>query len=151
MQIVWRAAASLFLPALFCAQSALCIAQTATLSGKVVDESCVPVSGAEILLTSVVGEAPSPLAQRILSDDVGRVFLENLPPGDYRVTIRKLGFFLLSDQSFTLHEGVNEVSFALTPEQQLDETIEVAYRAVQLEPSAAATTATVVASVLCAR
>ena len=144
MQIVWRAAASLFLPALFCAQSALCTAQTATLSGKVVDESGVPVSGAEILLTSVVGEAPSPLAQRILSDDVGRVFLENLPPGDYRVTIRKLGFFLLSDQSLTLHEGANEVSFALAHEQELHEKVEVSSRAGQLEPEDTAQRSTLI-------
>ena len=102
------------------------------------------MSGAEILLTSVVGEAPSPLAQRILSDDVGRVFLENLPPGDYRVTIRKLGFFLLSDQSLTLHEGANEVSFALAHEQELHEKVEVSSRAGQLEPEDTAQRSTLI-------
>ena len=144
MEFLSRVSLSLFFFAYLCTPSVCYGAQTATLSGKVVDESGVPVSGAEILLTSVVGEAPSPLAQRILSDDVGRVFLENLPPGDYRVTIRKLGFFLLSDQSLTLHEGANEVSFALAHEQELHEKVEVSSRAGQLEPEDTAQRSTLI-------
>src|SRR5712691_5365139 len=144
MQSVWRVSLSLFFIAYLCVSSVRCGAQTTNLAGKIVDESGVPVSGAEILLTSVAGEAPSPPARTILSDDLGRFFLENLPPGDYRVTIRKLGFFVLSDQPLTLHEGANEVSFTLAHEQELHEKVEVSSRAGQLEPEDTAQRSTLI-------
>jgi len=103
------------------------------ISGKVVDQTGANITGATITLTR---EGQSPILQAI-SDEEGKFYFFNVPPGPFHLTISSPG---LASQEFsaTLHPGdslvtplimlvvatqVTQVTVALTPEQVATEQI----------------------------
>jgi carboxypeptidase family protein len=102
------------------ASSGIHAAESGDCSGLVVDENGVPVGAAQIQFESTTSRA-----YQTETDSSGRFILRNLPAGDYKVEVRKAGFFLLTGQSFTLHAGPNELTLTLNHEQELHEQIQV--------------------------
>src|SRR6266436_4899855 len=95
-------------------------AAPADCGGAVVDENSVPVEAAQVRFENSAGKV-----YRTETDAAGRFVLQNLPAGDYKVEIRKEGFFLLSGQSFSLHDGRNELTLTLNHVQELHEQVQV--------------------------
>jgi hypothetical protein len=89
-------------------------------TGAVFDENGVPVATAGIKFENSSGQS-----FRTETDGTGRFALRNLPAGDYKVEVRKAGFFLLTGQSFTLHAGPNELTLTLSHEQEIHEQVQV--------------------------
>jgi hypothetical protein len=101
---------------------------SADCSGNVLDENGAPVAGAHIQLEEggKVHEAET--------NSAGRFTLRNLSPGDYKLEVRKEGFFLLSGKELSLHAGSNDVHFTLNHVQELHEQIQVAAPSDQIDP-----------------
>jgi len=95
-------------------------AESGDCAGVVLDENGVPVASARIQFESTIGRT-----YRTETDSSGRFILRNLLIGNYKVEVRKAGFFLLTGQSFTLHAGPNELTLTLNHEQELHEKIQV--------------------------
>ncbi len=95
-------------------------AESGDCAGLVVDENGVPLGAAQIQFVSTTSQA-----YRTETDSSGRFILRNLPAGDYKVEVRKSGFFLLTGQSLTVHAGPNELRLTLNHEQELHEQIQV--------------------------
>jgi hypothetical protein len=102
---------------------------TVQLSGSIVDENGVPVSGVQI---TVKARGGSP--QNAYSDDTGHFEVLVPAPGDYLVSLSKPDYFRLTDQLVPLQEGVNEVSFTLSHEFEVHESVEVRSSTKQIEP-----------------
>ncbi|HKW32906.1 MAG TPA: carboxypeptidase regulatory-like domain-containing protein [Candidatus Acidoferrum sp.] len=88
--------------------------------GIVLDENGVPVAAAEVRLEDSAGHT-----YRAETDLAGRFIIDNLSPRDYKAEVRKKGFFVLSGQTVSLHEGNNEVSLVLNHEQEVREKVQV--------------------------
>lgn len=115
------------------------------LHGTVVDENGLPVAGAAITVEAA-GEHKSPAPPlTILTDDLGRFTVENLTPGEYRITLRKAGFFVLADRAVTIQAGTNEAILTLNHEQEVHEKVEVVANPNQVEPEDTARRSTLVA------
>jgi hypothetical protein len=99
------------------------------LSGSVVDENGVPVSGVQITLKSPTGGA-----QQAYSNDTGHFEVVVPTPGEYLVSLSKPDYFRLTDQPVPLQEGTNEVSFTLSHEFEVHEKVEVRSSTKQIEP-----------------
>jgi hypothetical protein len=99
------------------------------LSGTVVDENGVPVSGVQITVKSPTGSA-----QQAYSDDTGHFVVLVPAPGEYLVSLSKPDYFRLTDQPVPLQEGANEVSFTLSHEFEVHESVEVRSSTKQIEP-----------------
>lgn len=97
-------------------------------TGIVLDEDGVPVAAAQIKLEDSAGHA-----HRTETNGTGHFTLNNLQPGEYRVEVRKEGFFVLSGQAVTLRAGANGLSFVLNHEQEIHEQVEVVARPNQIE------------------
>jgi hypothetical protein len=95
----------------------------------VLDENSVPVGAAKIRLENDSGRE-----FRAETNDAGRFTFQNLPAGDYKVEVRKEGFFLLTDFAITLHTGNNELSLTLNHAQELHEQVQVTVRPDQIDP-----------------
>src|SRR5713226_397214 len=103
-------------------------ADSADCAGAVVDENSVPVGAAQVKFDISAGKV-----YRTETDGAGRFVLQNLPAGDYKVEVRKEGFFLLSGQSFSLHAGCNELRLTLNHVQELHEQVQVAAPSNQID------------------
>lgn len=112
----------------------------AQLNGAIVDENGVAVRGVEVILRSPDGKL-----QTVYSDETGHIRLASLPPGDYRVTLSKAGFFRLADQALPLVAGENQISFTLSHEYEVHETVEVRSSANPVQPEQTAHERTLVA------
>src|SRR6266851_3407817 len=95
-------------------------AASADCAGAVVDENSVPVGAAQVKFENSAGKV-----YRTETDAAGRFVLQSLPAGDYKVEVRKEGFFLLSGQSFSLHDGRISLTLTLNHVQELHEEIQV--------------------------
>jgi len=95
-------------------------AASADCAGAVVDENGVPVGAAQVKFENSSGKV-----YRTETDAAGRFVLQNLSAGNYKVEVRKEGFFLLSGQSFSLHDGRNELTLTLNRVQELHEQVQV--------------------------
>jgi len=84
------------------------------------DENGVPIGAAQIKLEHGSGKTYG-----AETDGAGRFTLRNLSAGDYKVEVRKQGFFLLSGEVLTLRAGPNEVTFTLNHAQELHEQVQV--------------------------
>ena len=104
-------------------------ADSAECAGTVLDENGAPVSGARIRL-----EENSVKIQETETDSAGRFALRNLSPGEYKLAVRKEGFFLLSGRELTLHAGLNDIHLTLNHAQELHEQVQVAAPANQIDP-----------------
>lgn len=125
--------------------AAWCGPAAGDLHGTITDENGLPVAGAELTLQAVEGQARAALSLTTLSDNLGHFSMENLTPGEYRITVRKAGFFVLADQAVTIQAGANEAGFTLYHEQEVHETVEVVANPNQVEPSETAQRSTLVA------
>jgi len=119
MLVRFRRAALVLLFAL--AAAAIQAAESAQCTGSVADENGVPIKSAQILLESAGGKS-----FRAETDDAGRFVLKNLPAGDFKVEVRKPGFFLLSGKTVSLHAGPNEVTFTLNHAHEVLQHVQVA-------------------------
>jgi len=99
------------------------------LQGSVADENGVPVSGAQITVKPEGGSA-----QYAYSDDTGHFEVVVPAPGKYLVSLSKPDYFRLTDQVVPLQEGNNEVSFTLSHEFEVHESVEVRSSTKQIEP-----------------
>lgn len=115
-------------------------ADSADCTAVVLDENSVPVGAAKIRL-----EQNSGRGYRAETNDAGRFTFQGLPTGDYKVEVRKEGFFLLTDQAITLHAGNNELSFTLNHAQELHEQVQVTVRPDQIDPQETAQRSTLTA------
>src|SRR5258708_21842831 len=98
-------------------------------TGVVLDEDGVPLVAAKIKL-----EHNSGREYRAETNDAGRFTFRSLPAGDYKVEVRKEGFFLLADYAITLHAGNNELSLTLNHEQELHERVQGTFPSNQIFP-----------------
>src|SRR5260370_40242425 len=73
-------------------------ADSADCAGAVVDENSVPVGAAQVKFENTTGKL-----YRTETDGAVRFILQNLLVGTYNAEVRKEGFVLLSDQTFSLH------------------------------------------------
>src|SRR6266481_4492257 len=109
-------------------------------TGVVLDEDGVPLAAAKIRL-----EHNSGREFRAETNDAGRFTFRSLPAGDYKVEVRKEGFFLLKDYAITLHAGNNELSLTLNHEQELHERVQVTVPSNQIDPQETAQRSTLTA------
>ncbi|MGB7285198.1 MAG: carboxypeptidase regulatory-like domain-containing protein [Candidatus Acidiferrum sp.] len=109
-------------PATRAADSAVC-------SALVADENNVPVPSAQVKLQDSAGHI-----YRTESDGAGRFTLRNLTPGDYKLEIRKEGFFVISGRALTLHSGPNEFTLTLNHEEEVHQQVQVTAPANQIDP-----------------
>src|SRR6266436_2547900 len=103
-------------------------AESGDCAGLVLDENGVPVGAAQIQFDSTASRA-----YRTETDSSGRFILRDLRTGDYKVEVRKAGFFLLTGQLFTLRAGPNELTLTLNHEQEVHEQIQVTAPSNQIE------------------
>src|SRR6266704_2773497 len=95
-------------------------ADFADCAGVVLDENGVPVGAAQVKFENSSGQV-----LRAETDSAGRFMLRRFPAGDYKVEVRKAGFFLLTGQSFTVRPGTNELTLTLNHAQELHEQVQV--------------------------
>ncbi len=115
-------------------------ADSAECTGVVSDENGVPVGAAQIKLQNGGGKT-----YEAETDAAGRFALHNLSAGDYKVGVRKQGFFLLSGKALTLHAGPNEVNLTLNHAQELHEQVQVTAPPNQIDPQDTAQRSTLTA------
>ncbi|MGC1619738.1 MAG: carboxypeptidase regulatory-like domain-containing protein [Candidatus Acidiferrum sp.] len=104
-------------------------ADSASCSGLVVDENNVPISSAQINLEDTVGHI-----YRTETDSAGRFALRNLPAADYKLEVRKEGFFEIADRAVTLQPGSNELHLTLNHAEELRQQVQVSAPANQIDP-----------------
>src|SRR6266704_2006389 len=95
-------------------------ADFADCAGVVLDENGVPVGAAQVKFENSSGQV-----LRAETDSAGRFMLRRFPAGDYKVEVRKTGFFLLTGQPFTVRPGTNELILTLNHAQELHEQVQV--------------------------
>jgi hypothetical protein len=95
-------------------------ADSADCTGAVLDENAVPVGAAQVKLEDAAGHA-----YQTETDGTGHFAFHNLSPGDYKVEVRKEGYFVLADQVVTLRAGTNELSLVLNHEHEIHEQVQV--------------------------
>lgn len=116
-------------------------ADSAVCSGLVVDENTVPVASALIKLEDNTGHI-----YRTETDGVGRFALRNLPTGDYKLEVRKEGYFVIVNRAVTLQPGTNEFSLTLNHAEELHQQVQVTAPANQIDPQDTAQRNTLTAS-----
>src|SRR5271155_2778045 len=104
-------------------------ADSANCTGLVLDENNVPVASAQIKL-----EDSTAHLYRTETDGAGRFSLKNLPAGDYKVEVRKEGFFVLAGRDLTLQPGPNELTLTINHTQEVHEQVQVSAPANQIDP-----------------
>src|SRR5580693_6156688 len=104
-------------------------ADSAGCSGLVLDETGVPVAAAQLKL-----EDSSAHIYRTETDGAGRFTLKNVPAGDYKLEVRKEGFFVIAGRVVALQPGPNEVNFTLNHAEEVHEQVQVTAPANQIDP-----------------
>jgi hypothetical protein len=104
-------------------------ADAAGCRGLVQDETGVPVAAAQLKL-----EDSTAHIYRTETDGAGRFTLRNLPAGDYKLEVRKEGFFVIAGRVVTLEPGPNEVNLTLNHAEEVHEQVQVTAPANQIDP-----------------
>ena len=112
----------------------------AQLRGKVADENGVPVMSAFVSIVT-----PSSRTLTAYTDNAGQFVIDGLEPGQYKVSLNKPGFFRLADRPIEVKEGMNEASFTIQHETEIQERVEVTSTVNPIEPTATAHHETLVA------
>jgi Carboxypeptidase regulatory-like domain/TonB dependent receptor len=101
--------------------SAAAQTESATLTGRITDQSGAVVTGAELIATNV----DTGVSVTTLTNDVGVYAIPGLHPGTYRLTIRKIGFQQIVTKDIVLHvQDVLTQNFDL-PLGSVSETVTV--------------------------
>ena len=116
-------------------------ADLADCSGLVLDENGVPVGAAQIKLEDSAGHL-----HRTESDGAGRFTLKSLPTGNYKLEVRKQGYFVIAGRALTLQAGPNELTLTLNHAEEVREQVQVAARPNQIDPQDTAQRSTLTAS-----
>jgi|SRR5579872_2080543 len=111
------------------ASAATRAADLATCTGLVLDETGVPVPAAQLKL-----EDASAHVYHTQTDGAGRFTLKNLPAGDYKLEVRKQGFFVIANRAVTLQPGLNELNLTLNHAEEVHEQVQVTAPANQIDP-----------------
>jgi len=98
-------------------------------SGLVLDENGVPVAAAQIKL-----EDSASKVYQTDTDEAGRFTLKNLPAGNYKLEVRKEGFFVIENRALTLLVGPNELNLTLNHAEEVHEHVQVTARPNQIDP-----------------
>lgn len=104
-------------------------ADSASLTGVVLDENGVPVPAAQLRLESSGG-----FIYRLETDGAGRFTLHDLSAGDYQLEVRKEGFFVLTNGAVKLQAGANELVLTINHSQEVHERVQVTAGANQIDP-----------------
>jgi len=104
-------------------------ADFATFTGLILDENRVPIPAAQLKL-----EDTSAHVYRTESDTAGRFTLKNLPAGDYKLEVRKEGFFVIANRALTLEPGPNDLTLTLNHAEEVHEQVQVTAPANQIDP-----------------
>src|SRR5580704_2333100 len=104
-------------------------ADLATFSGLVLDENGVPIPAVQLKL-----EDASAHIYRTETDGAGRFALKNLSAGEYKLEVRKQGFFLIAARPVTLQPGPNELNLTMNHAEEVHEQVQVSAPANQIDP-----------------
>jgi hypothetical protein len=104
-------------------------ADLAQCSGLVSDENGVPLAAAQIKLEDSTGNI-----YRTETDGAGRFTLRNLPASDYKLEVRKEGFFVIAARPLALQPGLNELNLTLNHAEEVHEQVQVTAPANQIDP-----------------
>ena len=104
-------------------------ADLAGCTGLVLDENGVPVPAAQLKL-----EDSSARVYRTETDGAGRFTLKNLPADDYKLDVRKEGFFVIANRAVALQPGPNEINLTLNHAEEVHEHVQVTAPANQIDP-----------------
>jgi hypothetical protein len=104
-------------------------ADLAGCTGLVLDENGVPVPAAQLKLEDTASHL-----YRTETDGAGRFTLRNLPTGDFKLEVRKQGFFVIANRPLTLQPGPNELNLTLNHAEELHEQVQVTAPANQIDP-----------------
>src|SRR5580704_11466899 len=104
-------------------------ADLATCTGLVLDENGIPVPAVQIKLEDTAGHI-----SRTESDGAGRFTLRNLPADDYKLEVRKQGFFVIAGRALTLQPGANELTLTINHAEEVHEQVQVTARPNQIDP-----------------
>jgi hypothetical protein len=104
-------------------------ADLATCTGLVLDENGVPVAAAQLKL-----EDNTARLYRTETDGAGRFTLRNLPAGDFKLEVRKQGFFVIANRAVALQPGPNELNLTLNHAEEVHEHVQVTTPANQIDP-----------------
>jgi hypothetical protein len=125
---------SRLLVALLLAAALIAQTPTAQVTGRVSDSSEAVIPGAEIVIVNV----DTGLQRRAMSNDAGYYTISLLPPGTYRMSVRREGFKPINRTGMTLQvDQVARIDFQLEV-GSLTETIEVTAAAPTIESGTAA-------------
>jgi Carboxypeptidase regulatory-like domain len=104
-------------------------ADSASCTGYVLDEDGVPVAAAQLKLEDTAAHV-----YRTESDGAGRFTLRSLPAGDYKLEVRKEGFFVITGRALTLQPGANELTLTINHAEEVHEQVQVTARPNQIDP-----------------
>jgi Carboxypeptidase regulatory-like domain len=104
-------------------------ADLAACTGLILDEDGVPIPAAPLKL-----EDNSAHIYRTETDGAGRFTLGNLPAGEYKLEVRKEGFFVIAARAVTLQPGPNELNLTLNHAEEVHEQVQVTAPANQIDP-----------------
>jgi len=104
-------------------------ADLAACTGLVLDENGIPVVAAQLKL-----EDSSAHVYRTETDGAGRFTLRNLPAGDFKLEVRKQGFFVIAARAITFQPGANELNLTLNHAEELHEHVQVTAPTNQIDP-----------------
>jgi len=125
--------ARLFTSALVCLSTVLSLpsraADLAACTGLVLDENGIPVAAAQLKL-----EDGSAHVYRTETDGAGRFTFRDLPTGDFKLEVRKQGFFVIAARAITFQPGANELNLTLNHAEELHEHVQVTAPANQIDP-----------------
>lgn len=97
--------------------------QAIRITGRVIDETGVPVAGAKLVLAGKDAAA----ARVAATDEAGHFQLDLSAPGTYDLTVAKPGFYAYVARAFPLTGETGPVEVVLNHQQEFEETVRVVY------------------------
>ncbi|MGB8475169.1 MAG: carboxypeptidase regulatory-like domain-containing protein [Candidatus Acidiferrum sp.] len=104
-------------------------AALANCTGFVVDENGIHLAAVQIKLEDAAGHL-----YRTETDGVGRFTLLKLPTGEFKLEVRKQGFFVIAGRPLTLHAGANELTLTLNHAEEVHQQVQVTAPSNQIDP-----------------
>jgi hypothetical protein len=120
---------SIFFLLIAVAVAAISGPKSVRLHARVVDEDGKPVAGLEVRIQS-----PDKSNQVVRTDIAGKFEYAGMVDGEYRLSLNKPGFFCVSNQTFSLKSGDNEIAVTINHETEIHEQVEVYSSSVNIDP-----------------